>query len=93
MNFFSKLWENTGISGASSGSPLSNYTMGETIATYDPGHRGIWTMKTGLPKKGAAPAGPRQVPQSLSSLPPVAYGSDLSQSSLEGEADLMGFFS
>ena len=61
MNFFSKLWETTGISGASSGSPLSNYTMGDPLATYDPGHRGIWTMKTGQPKKGAATTGPNGV--------------------------------
>lgn len=61
MNFFSKLWETTGISGAASGSPLANYTMGDIVPTYDPGHRGIWTMKTGQPKKGASSSGPNGV--------------------------------
>lgn len=54
MNFLSKLWETAGISGAASGSPLSNYVMGDTVSSYDPSHKGIWTMKTGQPKKGTS---------------------------------------
>lgn len=54
MNFFSKLWESSGISGAASGSPLSNYTMGDVVPTYDPAHKSIWSMKSGQPKKGAS---------------------------------------